>query len=36
MNVIVMELEDIKQRFAENRRTGIIHAEAEIQVEERR
>ncbi len=34
MNVIVMELEDIKSRFNDARRTEIIPAEAEIQVED--
>jgi DNA gyrase/topoisomerase IV subunit A len=34
MNVIVMELEDIKARFADKRRTEIVPAEAEIQVED--
>jgi DNA gyrase subunit A len=34
MNVIVMELEDIKSRFADKRRTEIVPAEAEIQVED--
>ena len=34
MNVIVMELEDIKSRFADARRTEIVPAEAEIQVED--
>ena len=34
MNVIVMELEDIKSRFADKRRTEIVPAEAEIQMED--
>jgi DNA gyrase subunit A len=34
MNVIVMELEDIKARFADARRTEIVAAEAEIDVED--
>ncbi|MEJ7733052.1 MAG: DNA gyrase subunit A [Polyangiaceae bacterium] len=34
MNVIVMELEDVKERFADKRRTEIVPAEAEIQVED--
>src|SRR5262249_15024749 len=34
MNVIVMELEAIKERYADKRRTEIIPAEAEIQVED--
>ena len=34
MNVIVMELEDIKSRFNDKRRTEIVAAEAEIQVED--
>ncbi len=34
MNVIVMELEDVKERFADKRRTEIVPAEAEIQMED--
>jgi len=34
MNVIVMELEDVKARFADARRTEIVAAEAEIDVED--
>ncbi len=34
MNVIVMELEDIKARFNDKRRTEIVPTEAEIQVED--
>ena len=34
MNVIVEELEDIKDRFADPRRTEILEAEAEIQIED--
>jgi DNA gyrase subunit A len=34
MNVIVMELEDIKARFGDKRRTEIVAAEAEIQMED--
>ena len=34
MNVIVMELEDIKARFNDKRRTEIVAAEAEIDVED--
>ncbi len=34
MSVIVMELEDVKQRFADARRTEIVPNEAEIQVED--
>ena len=34
MNVIVMELEDIKARFNDKRRTEIVPAEAEINVED--
>jgi DNA gyrase subunit A len=34
MNVIVTELEDIKTRFGDARRTEIVAAEAEIQVED--
>jgi DNA gyrase subunit A len=34
MNVIVMELEDIKARFADARRTEIVATEAEIDVED--
>ena len=34
MNVIVMELEDIRERFANPRRTEIVAAEAEINLED--
>ncbi len=34
MNVIVTELEDVKARFADKRRTEIVPAEAEIQMED--
>ena len=34
MNVIVMELEEIKQKYADARRTEIVPNEAEIQVED--
>jgi len=34
MNVIVMELEDVKSRFNDKRRTEILAAEAEINVED--
>src|SRR5262249_12693596 len=34
MNVIVMELEDVKERFADKRRTEIVAVEAEIQRED--
>ncbi len=34
MNVIVMELEEIKQKYADPRRTEIVPNEAEIQVED--
>jgi DNA gyrase subunit A len=34
MNVIVMELEDVKARFNDKRRTEIVPTEAEIQVED--
>ncbi|HVY45116.1 MAG TPA: DNA gyrase subunit A [Minicystis sp.] len=34
MNVIVMELEDVKSRFADKRKTEIVPAEAEIQMED--
>ncbi|MBI5534617.1 MAG: DNA gyrase subunit A [Deltaproteobacteria bacterium] len=34
MNVIVMELEDIRERFANKRRTEIVATEAEISVED--
>jgi DNA gyrase subunit A len=34
MNVIVMELEDVKARYNDPRRTEIVPAEAEIQVED--
>ncbi|WP_437960899.1 DNA gyrase subunit A [Sorangium sp. So ce119] len=34
MNVIVMELEEIKARFGDKRRTEIVPAEAEIQMED--
>jgi DNA gyrase subunit A len=34
MNVIVMELEDVKARFGDKRRTEIVPAEAEIQMED--
>ncbi len=34
MNVIVMELEEIKERFGDKRRTEIVPAEAEIQTED--
>ena len=34
MNVIIMELEDVKVRFGDPRRTEIVPAEAEIQVED--
>src|SRR4029453_11708937 len=34
MNVIVMELEDMKARLPDGRRTEIVSAEAEIQVED--
>ena len=34
MNVIVMELEDVKARYADKRRTEIVPTEAEIQMED--
>ena len=34
MSVIIMELEEVKARFADPRRTEIVPAEAEIQMED--